>query len=103
MKILVAVTGLILIICVLVGASVPDSETQKNDTVAVIETEAPKGYVVRDWRGKIAVFRAGEGVPESVTGTRTETLPKADVKRVKDGIAADDKKQLDKILEDFCS
>ena len=49
------------------------------------------------------LFRAGEGVPESVTGTRTETLPKADVKRVKDGIAADDKKQLDKILEDFCS
>ena len=109
MKKLVLITGVILISCVIAGslaspppavaAGISESETARESV-----TEAPEqGYVVRDYHGNIAVFKNGKEKPVRVTAARTDSLPKPDAKKLKEGIEAPDKQTLDRILEDYCS
>lgn len=103
MKKLVGITGLILIACVCIGtaASPPPAESTAAATAAA--TEAMQGYVIGDSGGNIAVFVPGEAAPVMVTQTRTDALPRPDSRRVKEGIAVTDSRELKRLLEDFCS
>ena len=109
MKKLVLITGMILISCVLTGSlSVPQSDTaaEISASSAAQETETrmiSEGYVVRDYHGKIAVFKNGKMSPVRVTSTRTDSLPKSDAKKLLEGVDAPDKQSLNRILEDYCS
>ena len=109
MKKLVLITGAILISCVLTGSlSVPQSDTaaEISASSAAQETETRmirEGYVVRDYHGKIAVFKNGKMSPVRVTSTRTDSLPKSDAKKLLEGVDAPDKQSLNRILEDYCS
>ena len=103
MKKLDAMTGIILIFCVCVSSAAASLEAPaREESRASVTTEAG-GYVVKDSCGKIAVFRSGESAPLTVTRTRTESLPKSDAKRVKEGIEVTDETELKRVLEDFCS
>ncbi len=109
MKKLVLITGLILISCVLTGSfSAPPSDTvseaSAGSAAQEIETRIiMEGYVVRDYHGKIAVFKNGKTSPVRVTSTRTDSLPKSDAKKLLEGVDAPDKQALNRILEDYCS
>ena len=61
------------------------------------------GFVIRDCDGKIAVYRKGESAPMLITQTLTESLPRADAKRLRAGVDAPDRQTLEKLLEDYCS
>ena len=103
MKKLVAITGLVLITCVCVGAAA-QTETAPSETAAVaVGTTVPQGYIIRDSGGRIAVFRRGESAPLLVTQTLTESLPRADAKKIREGIEVPDRQTLEKLLEDYCS
>lgn len=100
--VLIIITGLILITCVCVQSgftSAPRTPYAVQPTAAADEG----GYVVRDSGGKIAVFMRGGQHPVMTTGSRTDSLPKADARRVREGIEVADKKQLERLLEDLCS
>lgn len=105
MKKLLLLTGIILIACVLAGSLAAPSVSDM--TVVEATTAAAKasvrGYVVRDCDGKIAVFRKGEAAPMMTTATRTESLPRADAQKLRRGIEAGSKQEVERILEDFCS
>lgn len=100
--VLIVITGLILIACVCVQTvfvSAPPAPAEEKPAAAAAE----EGYVVRDSGGRIAVFMRGGQQPVFTTGSRTDSLPKADARRVREGIEVDGKKQLERLLEDLCS
>ena len=103
MKKLVVITGIILISCVCFGSLYTPTAAVYSEPAATAAETRPEGYVIRDFNGKIAVFRSGEDKPLSVTSTRTATLPKADIKKLKSGILTQSRQELERILEDYCS
>ena len=105
MKKLLLITGLILIGCVLTDslAAPPASNITAVEATTAAAKAAVRGYVVRDCDGKIAVFRKGDAAPLLTTGTRTESLPRADAQKLRRGIEAVSRAELERILEDFCS
>lgn len=103
MKKLVAITGIILISCVSFGSLYTHTEAARSYTAAAAGETRAAGYVIRDWKGKIAVFLSGADKPLKVTSTRTSTLPKTDIKKLKSGIYTESSRELERILEDYCS
>ena len=104
MKKLILATGIILISCVFMDtifAPPAAADVQVAQTAA--QTEAVERYWIKDSDGKIAIYTDGEDKPFFVTETYTNSLPKADAERLRRGIRADDKAQLQKIIEDYCS
>lgn len=67
--------------------------------------EKPKkqGYKIKEYKGNIAVFEAGETKPFRITEIEVKNLPEADQKELKNGIKAKDYNQLQELLEDYLS
>lgn len=101
MKKLVLITGIILITCVCVSSFAESRATALTEPPQAVEIS--ESYVVRDYNGCVAVFREGRPNPSRITSTRTDTLPKSDVKKLREGIKAEDRQTLERILEDYCS
>lgn len=104
MKKLVLATGIILISCVFMDTIfTPPASADVLSEQTATQTEASESYLVKDSGGKIAIFTDTSDKPFFVTETYTNSLPKADAERMKQGIRAADKTQLQKIIEDYCS
>lgn len=102
MKKLIAITGVILISCVCAGSLwAPSAASAQPQTTGVQEKTEPDGYKIADSGGHVAVFYAD--APLLTTDTLTDSLPHADAKRVREGIPAKTRKEIEKLLEDFCS
>ena len=99
MKRLLAVTGVILVAYILLsgyllprgGAS--DTSAAGQETVVV--------YTVREYRGRVAVYRDG-GLTRQ-TDTAVASLPKSDRVRLQNGIDVYSEKELKALMEDLCS
>ena len=96
MKKLIAITGVILISCVCAGSLWAPSAAS-----ALQEKTEPGSYKIADSGGHVAVFYAD--APLLTTDTLTDSLPRADAKRVREGIPAKSRQEIEKLLEDFCS
>ena len=57
----------------------------------------------KEYNGKIAVYSSNSDKPIEITNASTAKLPKSDQEALKDGIKAESKKELNRLLEDFCS
>jgi hypothetical protein len=102
MKKLIAITGVILISCVCAGSLwAPSAASTQPQTTCMQEKTEPDGYKIADSGGHVAVFYAD--APLLTTDTLTDSLPHADAKRVREGIPAKTRKEIEKLLEDFCS
>ena len=105
MKKLILLTGVILIACVCIEhfAAPPSAGAYPSTAVQPSPQAADAGYIIRDSNGKIAVFAAGSDHPLFTTETRTESLPRADAKKLREGVKAPDRQAMRRILEDYCS
>ena len=96
----IAILGTMMMAWVLIHAPHPlsaDAERQQSATTAV-------AYVVKEWEGKLAVFRQGESNPEMVYEDVTVmTLPPEEQKRLQEGIRLSDRASLNRLLEDYTS
>lgn len=61
------------------------------------------GYIVKSYKGNIAVFENGKDAPFRTTGIVIKELPPADRALLEKGIDASDQEELNLILEDYCS
>lgn len=77
-----------------VSASQPQDETPKNQS---------SGYLIKEYKGNIAVFEKNEKVPFKTTCITVSELPETDRNLLKKGIPADSREEMDSILEDYCS
>lgn len=78
----------------------PNKITLKRD----IKSECGEHYILRINEGKIAIYKALEDGREELyenTEISTEYLPEVDKENMKNGIVANGKQELNRILEDF--
>lgn len=81
-----------------VGASPSNNTSVKAD-----QTTASYKYIIKDFFGKIAVFKQDSNQPIKITETAVESLSDYDKQQLKKGINAVDEKELRRLLEDYCS
>lgn len=75
-----------------------------NDQPAHAAAEGPTPlYVVREYRGFVAVFSQNNTVPDYVTDTPVQYLPLQDQSSLAEGISLYSETALDSLLEDYCS
>ena len=68
---------------------------------AVSSSPAESTLLLKDYGGRLAVFRPGESEPLQVYEVYTHLLPEGDVAALQAGIPVDSEDRLDRLLEDF--
>ncbi len=58
-------------------------------------------YTVKDYKGRIAIFKYGKELPLEIFEIYTDSLPKTDSNKIYQGINITDEKELQKIIEDY--
>ena len=58
-------------------------------------------YTIKDYKGRIAIFKYGKELPLEIFDIYTDSLPKTDSMRIEEGIDITDEKELQKIIEDY--
>ena len=59
------------------------------------------GYVLKAYKGRIGIFKAGEDTPIEELDVDLEDLPEADQELLRKGVFAEDKESLRAIMEDY--
>lgn len=108
MKKIIGITGIILIACSIITAVYAPVSSAENTAEAQFETadavqESVEKYIVRAENGLVVVYRAGEKTPFIKTDCSVANLPAADIVYLEKGIEIDGSRNLEKILEDYCS
>ena len=67
------------------------------------QPESPAGYLLRDYEGRLAIFREESNTPEMIFDVYTRLLPQADQERLTEGISAPDYETLTRLIEDYIS
>ncbi len=81
----------------------------KDSSVVSAEKEPPEKipsaqkYCVKEYKGNIAVFESGSDMPLKTTGVSVSELPPEDRKLLEKGIMVSGEKDLNIIMEDYCS
>ena len=83
-----------------ISADTGNNTTQVKAQYASTQDEE---YLLRDWKGYVAVFRGGEDTPAELTDIETATLNNVDREKLRTGIPAAGKAELLSLLEDFSS
>ena len=68
---------------------------------ALPQNQTNSQYIMRDYNGRIAVFRNGESSPEEVFDIFTSSLPKEEYERLMSGISVKDDSELQKLIEAY--
>lgn len=97
------ITALAGVTVILVGATTAPAPTTYAAPAGDCVTVAAR-YVLRDWQGRLAVFREGAAAPEQVyEDVAVATLPPAEQQRLRQGVIAPDRAALCRLLEDYTS
>ena len=100
----IAITGVVLIACVLISTLASDAGRRVVHAAAQqTVSDESRRFVMGERRGRIAVWREGEEEPFMMTDTLIYSLPKADRSKLTRGIVITGESELRKLLEDYCS
>ncbi|MGN0517426.1 MAG: hypothetical protein ACI4II_01730 [Acutalibacteraceae bacterium] len=106
-KIMAAATFCTTVILLIISISFNNAVKQKEPAVEVnnnVQSEKQiYKYIVKTYHGKLAVFEPDKEIPFKVTNLDVNILPQSDRILLDTGIGAVDNKELNRILEDFCS
>lgn len=72
-------------------------------TEYISEIDVETSYTLKDYKGKLAVFREDAEIPYKIFDIFTSNLPKKDREALKDGIKATGEKELQKLVSDYTS
>lgn len=72
---------------------------KENLTEAV--TTQKTTYTLKDYNGQIALFKNNDEKPTEIYNIFINSLPKADIENIKNGITVETKEELNKLLEDY--
>lgn len=103
MKSKVLKISLFSLICVLCLATLfvnLNNDIEKYENKDLKEQEI---YTIREYEGKIAVFKDSDKKPFTVYESYTSLLPEQDRQRLQNGITVDNTTDLQKIIEDYTS
>lgn len=78
-----------------------------NNDIKIYENEEKEKqqviYTIKEYEGKIAVFKNSDKKPYTVYEAYTSLLPEQDRQRLQNGIKVDNTTDLQKIIEDYTS
>ena len=107
------ITVLTLILCAMLAVTAvallarPSEESQADAKASNeqlnAQGEQPTGYYLRDYDGRLAVFRAGSDTPYALFDCYTHQLPSYDQSALKAGVYAESYEQLVALIEDYIS
>ena len=58
-------------------------------------------YIIKDYKGRIAVYKYGKSLPIEIYDIYTDSLPETDSKKIQKGINITNEKELQKVIEDY--
>lgn len=89
-----------IIICAMILSSSVATENEKMEN----EQEATQIlYILKDYHGRLALYKYGENAPYEVFDIQVKSLPETDVKKLKNGINISDEKELEQLINDYTS
>lgn len=119
MKKLIAATGCFVIFCLLINGillpSLPQVKAENEPDISYAPvsdskpesvdepSSRPETYILKNYKGKIAVFSSNSEIPIKITDTEVSKLPEEDRVSLEKGIEVTDKLKLNRLLEDYCS
>lgn len=112
MKKLLIITGCIAVLAILINAhtqahplaeEAPSIILPSITTLPAEETSEASPYLLKEFDKRVAVFARDENEPLFVSEVYVSELPKADRRLLKSGIPVGSKKELTRLLEDYCS
>lgn len=112
MKNLLAVTGIILLVCIVItstyssdNANAAPEQLSSEPQISQISSEQSdvSYYVLSVYEKKVAAFENGKNIPFYISDVYVNTLPTADIELLEKGIYVNDKKALKRLIEDYCS
>ncbi len=115
MKRLVSITGSFMLICIIITSvilpSLPRAGAADSDIDVNIESvvqdsgEASEDeyFLIKNYKGKVAVFEGSSERPFFISDVSVNNLPKNDREILKDGIRASTKREINRLIEDYCS
>lgn len=94
----------VIAVSALVATIWPAQTAAQTEITSTPKTIYEKVYYLKDYNGKIAVYEEESETPFKVTEAEVSALPVLDQKQLKgEGIKAQGKKELDRLLQDYCS
>ena len=60
-------------------------------------------YTLKEYHSKLAVFYGSSSLPIYITNVFVSELPKADRTALKNGISVKSRRELNRLMEDYCS
>jgi hypothetical protein len=58
-------------------------------------------YTIKDYKGRIAIFKYGKEVPLEIFDIYTDSLPNEDSYKIQKGLNVIDEKELQRLIEDY--
>ena len=79
-----------------------------SETISALLSRKPMSpfsysYIIKEYDGNIAVFKAGESTPDQIYEVPVETLPEEDIQSLQSGIQVYNEQQLQSLIEDLTS
>ena len=114
MKQLLIITGSFLLLCLVINCivlpSLPSARAEAPQTGVPYAAEEKASVVQNEQKfrlgiydGMVSAFRSGEDKPFYTSQTKVSDLPEADRAALAEGISVDTRKELNRMMEDFCS
>lgn len=111
MKQLLIFTGSVLFLCLIINHMVlpnlPVTEAAEPDPVSITSFQQSStvstGFRLSIYNGFVAAFREGEEKPFYISTSRANDLPPKDRQLLSEGIFTHSRKELDRLLLDYCS
>lgn len=103
MKKHILIITLIVLSGILTTVSAIDNNTAQNKQYLSVEESTEENvYVVKDYKGMIAIFYNDNQIPIQIFNIYTDTLPEEDAKKIKSGIKLTSK-ELESFISDYTS
>lgn len=79
------------------------TQSKKDNTENIEITEENSNYFLKDYNGKIAIFKGNSEIPYEIYNVFTSSLPETDVLKIKNGIEANNENELKELISDYLS
>lgn len=81
-----------LIFIILTGVYFTEEKPEENEA---------SSYILREYNGRLAVFENKEDIPEEILDVSISIFPENDIIKLREGITAESRDELMRLIEDF--
>ena len=106
MRKILLISAAAVFVCAIISITISSLDTGADAVLtenSYADAAAQEIYILKEYKGLVAVFKEDGEVPIKITQTKVDTLPPYDAQKLDEGIAVEGEEKLREILMDFCS